>query len=63
MELIWKACDGDLDNQIDVIRGFIQQGVDAVWIDSVDVDGIISVVDEATDAGVIVLTAGSKVEG
>ncbi|MDO4274974.1 MAG: sugar ABC transporter substrate-binding protein [Eubacteriales bacterium] len=63
MELIWKACDGDLDTQIDVIRGFIQQDVDAIWIDSVDVDGIVSVVDEAADAGVIVLTAGSKVEG
>ena len=63
MNLIWKACDGDLDKQIDIIRGFVQQGVDAIWIDSVDVDGIVSVVNEATEAGVTVLTAGSRVEG
>jgi ribose transport system substrate-binding protein len=60
-ELIWKACDGNLDTQIDVIRGFIQQKVDAIWIDSVDVAGIAPVVNEAVKAGVIVLTAGSKV--
>ena len=62
-ELIWKACEGSLDTQIDQIRGFIQQGVDAIWIDSSDVAGIVDVVNEATDAGIIVLTAGSKVEG
>ena len=61
-ELIWKACEGNLDTQIDQIRGFIQQGVDAIWIDSCDVAGIVDVVNEATDAGIIVLTAGSKVE-
>jgi ribose transport system substrate-binding protein len=60
-ELIWKACDGNLDTQIDVIRGFIQQGVDAIWIDSVDVDGIAPIVSEITDAGIIAMTAGSKV--
>lgn len=62
-ELIWKACEGNLDNQIDIIRGFIQQGVDAIMIDSLDVDGILPVVNEATDAGVLVFTMGSKVEG
>ncbi|MCI9601180.1 MAG: sugar ABC transporter substrate-binding protein [Lachnospiraceae bacterium] len=61
-ELIWKACEGNLDTQIDQIRGFIQQGVDAIWIDSCDVAGIVDVINEATDAGIIVLTAGSKVE-
>ena len=62
-ELVWKACEGNLDTQIDQIRGFIQQGVDAIWMDSCDVAGVIDVVNEATDAGIIVLTAGSKVEG
>lgn len=62
-ELVWKACDGSIDTQIDQIRGFIQQGVDAIWIDSSDVAGIVDVVNEATEAGIIVLTAGSKVEG
>lgn len=61
-ELVWKACDGSIDTQIDQIRGFVQQGVDAIWIDSCDVAGIVDVVNEATAAGVIVLTAGSKVE-
>ena len=61
-ELIWKACEGNLDTQIDQIRGFIQQGVDAIWIDSCDVAGIVDVVNEATEAGITVLTAGSKVE-
>lgn len=62
-ELVWKACEGNLDTQIDQIRGFIQQGVDAIWIDSCDVAGVVDVVNEATDAGIIVMTAGSKVEG
>jgi len=62
-ELVWKACEGNLDTQIDQIRGFIQQGVDAIWMDSCDVAGVVDVVNEATDAGIIVMTAGSKVEG
>ncbi|HHW93094.1 MAG TPA: sugar ABC transporter substrate-binding protein [Clostridiaceae bacterium] len=61
-ELIWKACEGNLDTQIDQIRGFIQQKVDAIWLDSCDVAGVVDVINEATDAGIQVLTAGSKVE-
>ena len=61
-ELVWSASEGNMDVQIDQIRAFIQMGVDAIWIDSVDVVGVIGVVNEATDAGIIVLTAGSRVE-
>lgn len=61
-ELVWKACEGNLDTQIDQIRGFIQQGVDAIWIDSCDVAGLVDVINEATEAGITVLTAGSRVE-
>lgn len=61
-ELIWKACDGSIDTQIDQIRGFIQQGVDVIWVDSYDVAGVVDVVNEATEAGIIVVTAGSKVD-
>ncbi len=63
IELIWKGCDGNLDTQIDQIRGFVQQGVDVIMIDSVDVTGLVSVVNEATDAGVDVLAIGSPIEG
>lgn len=63
IELIWKGCEGNLDTQIDVIRGFIQQGVDVIMIDSVDVNGLVSVVDEATDAGIDVLAIGSSIPG
>lgn len=63
IELIWKGCEGNLDTQIDVIRGFIQQGVDVIMVDSVDVNGLVSVVDEATDAGVKVLAIGSPIPG
>lgn len=63
IELIWKGCDGNLDTQIDQIRGFVQQGVDVIMIDSVDVAGLVSVVNEATDAGVDVLAIGSPIEG
>jgi ribose transport system substrate-binding protein len=62
-ELIWKACDGNPDVQIDIIRGFIQQKVDAIWIDSVDVAVIAPIIKEITDAGIIPMTAGSKVAG
>lgn len=41
------------------IRGFIQQQVDVIMIDSVDVNGVKPVVDEATAAGVQVLAIGS----
>ena len=57
IELIWKGCEGNLDTQIDVIRGFIQQGVDVIMVDSVDVNGLVSVVDEAT--AIKVLAIGS----
>lgn len=63
IELIWKGCDGNLDTQIDQIRGFVQQGVDVIMIDSVDVAGLVSVVNEATDAGVDVLAIGSPIDG
>jgi ribose transport system substrate-binding protein len=63
IELIWKGCEGNLDTQIDVIRGFIQQKVDVVMIDSVDVNGLVSVVNEATDAGIDVLAIGSSIPG
>lgn len=63
IELIWKGCEGNLDTQIDQIRGFVQQGVDVIMIDSVDVTGLVSVVNEATEAGVDVLAIGSPIEG
>lgn len=63
VDLIWKGCGGNLDTQIDVIRGFIQQGVDVVMIDSVDVNGLVPVVNEATKAGVKVLAIGSSIPG
>jgi ribose transport system substrate-binding protein len=62
-ELIWLACDGNPDLQLDQIRAFIQQGVDAIWIDSVDVAVIAPIIREITAAGIIPMTAGSKVEG
>ena len=63
MELIWKGCEGSVDGQIDVIRGFIQQGVDVIMIDSVDVNAVVDVVNEATDAGIDVLAIGSSIAG
>lgn len=63
MELIWKGCDGSVDGQIDVIRGFIQQKVDVIMIDSVDVNGVVDVVNEATKAGIDVLAIGSSIAG
>lgn len=63
MELIWKGCDGSVDSQIDVIRGFIQQQVDVIMIDSVDVNGLVDVVNEATEAGIDVLAIGSAIAG
>ena len=63
MELIWKGCAGSVDSQIDVIRGFIQQKVDVIMIDSVDVNALVDVVNEATDAGIGVLAIGSPIAG
>jgi len=60
---IWKSCEGNLDTQIDIVRGFIQQKVDVIMIDSVDVNGLVDVVNEATDAGIDVLGIGSPIPG
>ena len=61
-DLIWLASDGNPDIQLDQIRAFIQQGVDAIWIDSVDVAVIAPIIREITDAGIIPMTAGSRVD-
>ena len=60
--VIWKSSEGSLENQISLVEGFIEQGVDCILIDPIDAQGIIPVIQEALEAGIPVITMGNLVE-
>lgn len=49
-------CKGDGSTQLKAIEDFIVQGVDAILMQPVDTESAISAVDEAREAGIIVIT-------
>ena len=61
-KVIWKSSEGSLENQISLVEGFIEQGVDCILIDPIDAQGIIPVIQEALNAGIPVITMGNLVE-
>ncbi len=61
-QVIWKSSEGSLDNEISIIENFIQQGVDCIMIDPIDAEGVKSVINEAGEAGIPVITMGNLVE-
>lgn len=61
-EVIWKSAESNLETQISLVEGFIEQGVDCIMIDPIDAVGIIPVIQEALEAGIPVITMGNLVE-
>ena len=61
--VIWKSAEGSLENQIALIEGFIEQGVDCILIDPIDAIALIPVIQEALRAGIPFVTMGNLVEG
>lgn len=51
-----QVADGDLNEQIEQIRYFIDKGVDAIVIIAVDCNGLSDVVDQAKAAGITVVS-------
>lgn len=55
-EVLVQAAGGDLQEQIEQIRYFIQKGVDAIVVVAVDCSALGQVVQEARDAGIYVIS-------
>jgi rhamnose transport system substrate-binding protein len=53
--------DSSNEGQIQIIEGYIQQGVDAIAISANDAAGVVSVLQEAKDKGIKVVSWDSKV--
>ncbi|MDD4080736.1 MAG: rhamnose ABC transporter substrate-binding protein [Eubacteriales bacterium] len=54
--------DSSNEGQIQIIEGYIQQGVDAIAISANDAAGVVSVLQSALDKGIKVVSWDSKVE-
>ena len=60
-ECVWKGADSKLEEQIALVENFIQQGVDVIWIDPMDAEGIIPVLEKAHKAGITCVSFGNFV--
>ena len=56
VEITSKSADRDLYKQIEDIKVFIDEGMDAIILSPVDSEGIKTVVNQAIDSGIIVVT-------
>ena len=61
-ECIWKGADSKLEEQVALIENFIQQGVDAIFVDPMDAEGIIPVLEKAHEAGITCVSFGNFVD-
>ena len=61
--VVWKSAEGSLENQISLVEGFIEQGVDCIMIDPFDAVSVIPVIQESLEAGIPFITMGNLVEG
>lgn len=61
-ECIWKGADSKLEDQVALIENFIQQGVDAIFIDPMDAEGIIPALEKANEAGITCVSFGNFVD-
>lgn len=59
-ELLWNDAALDLQSQIDAIENYCAQGVDAIILNAVDGDGIITALDTAEEKGIPVITVDMK---
>lgn len=63
VNVTWQSADGSLEKQISTVQDFIAQKKDVILIDPVNADALVPVVDQATQAGIKVVTMGNKVAG
>lgn len=63
VEVTWQSADGSLEKEISVVQDFIAQRKDVIMIDPLDAKALVPVVNEATKAGIKVITMGNKVGG
>lgn len=59
--VIWQSADGSLANEISTVQNYIAQKVSAIAIDPINAKGLVSVVNQATQAGIPVVTMGNEV--
>lgn len=59
VDISWKSADGNIDTQIALMENFIEQKVDCILVNPIDNDSLITVIQEAADAGIpVVVMAG-----
>lgn len=63
VSVTWQSADDSLEKQISTIENYIAQKMDVIMIDPIDAKAIVPVVNEATEAGIKVITMGNKVAG
>ncbi len=61
-EFIWKSSEGSLETQLALIESFIEQDVDAIWIDPLDPEAVKPAIRRALDAGIPTVTSANLVE-
>ena len=59
---IWRSSEGSLETQLAVIESFIEQRVDAIWIDPLDPEAVKPAIRRAVAAGIPTVTAANLVE-
>lgn len=58
---IWKSCESNIDTEIALVDGFVEQGVDCIILSPVDAEAIIPAVERAIDAGIPVVTMSNVI--
>ena len=61
-EVIWKSCEGSIEEEIAIIENFIEQGVDVICMDPVDAKALVDTINKATEAGIPVVTFNNIIE-
>ena len=61
-EVIWKSCESSIESEISIIENFIEQQVDVICMDPVDAEALVDVIQQATDAGIPVVTFNNIIE-
>ena len=58
-EFLWTSADSSIDKQIADVESFIAMGVDAIILNPMDTGTMATVVQDAVDAGIVVICSGT----
>lgn len=61
--VVWQSAEANIEKEISVVEGFINQGVDAILIDPLDKNALLPVIAKSRKANIPVITAGNHVLG